>query len=63
MRLDETANEHCMARTERLAAYGLVIAAFLFVIGVVVAPLLPQLWPSSNAVASQKPPVAVIRRG
>jgi hypothetical protein len=52
-----------MARTERMAAYGLVIAAFLFVIGIVAAPLVLQLWPSTATVASQKPPVAIIRRG
>jgi hypothetical protein len=52
-----------MARTERMAAYGLVIAAFLFVIGIVAAPLVPQLWPSIGAVASQKPTVAVVRPG
>jgi hypothetical protein len=46
-----------------MTAYGLVIAAFLFVIGIVASPLAPHLWPSIGIVANQKPPVAVIRRG
>jgi len=52
-----------MARTERIAAYALVIAAFLFIVGIVAAPLVPQLWPSTGAVASQKPPIVAIKRG
>jgi len=45
-----------MKRRDLIAAYGrlcLILAAFAFIVGIIGAPLLPQIWPPAAVVAQR----------
>jgi hypothetical protein len=49
-----TSERHGMKRKEQLTLcgrYGLVVAAFALITGIVAAPLLPRVWPPAAVVA------------
>ena len=51
----ETTDGHRMSRKDQIIAYGIVVAAFVFIVGIVAAPLMPRVWQPVTTATVKKP--------
>lgn len=52
-----------MANMERIAAYGLVIATFVLIFGIIASPVVSQFWGPVGEAANQAQSASVTRGG